>query len=131
MIAFSSFPLSLFLIIIVKGTPEAGEQDCVYLCGQSLGLCPHTAYENVHKVLDNWSQLGVFTHTEGYLPAAFCDLPPKDAMARLVGAESSEVAIMNGLTVNMHLLFATFYRPNQQRYKIIVEEHAFPSDTVS
>src|SRR5699024_8806435 len=82
------------------------------------------------KVLDNWSQKGVHSHFHGYLPAALSDLPGKKLMAKMVGAKESEVAILNALTVNLHLLLATFYRPDQKRHKLIIEEHAFPSDTV-
>lgn len=106
-------------------------EECIYLCGQSLGLKPKSCEENVQKVLKSWSQNGVHSHFHGYMPAALSDLPPKKPMAKIVGAKEHEVAILNGLTVNLHLLLATFYRPNEERYKIIIEDHAFPSDTVS
>jgi len=107
------------------------DEDCIYLCGQSLGLKPKSLDENVQKVLDSWSERGVHSHFHGYMPAALSDLPAKKPMAKIVGAKEHEIAIMNGLTVNLHLLLATFYRPNQKRFKMIIEEHAFPSDTVS
>ena len=101
------------------------------MCGQSLGLEPKKTAQYVNEVLNNWSRRGVHSHFHGYLPAALSDLPPKGPMAQLVGAEVHEVTIMNALTVNLHLLLATFYRPSQQRHKIIIEEHAFSSDMVS
>lgn len=85
----------------------------------------------MQKVLDSWSQRGVHSHFHGYMPAALSDLPAKKPMAKLVGTKENNVAILNGLTVNLHLLLATFFRPNEKRFKIIIEEHAFPSDTVS
>lgn len=101
------------------------------MCGQSLGLKPKSLDGNVQKVLDSWSQRGVHSHFHGYMPAALSDLPAKKPMAQLVGTKENNVAILNGLTVNLHLLLATFFRPNEKRFKIIIEEHAFPSDTVS
>lgn len=73
---------------------------------------------------------GVFMHFDGRFPAALCDLLVKDSFAKLVGAHSDEVVCMNGLSVNMHLLLLSFYRPTASRYKIVIEEHAFPSDRV-
>lgn len=105
-------------------------EEAIYLCGQSLGLKPKACDENVQKVLQSWSQNGVHSHFHGYMPAALSDLPAKKPMAKIVGAKENEVAILNGLTVNLHLLLATFYRPNEERYKLIIEDHAFPSDTV-
>lgn len=101
------------------------------MCGQSLGLQPKGVSSYVNDVLRTWATKGVHSHFSGTLPAAHSDHPPKEPMARLVGAKPSEVAIMNGLTVNLHLLLCTFYRPTQQRYKIMIEEHAFSSDMVS
>ena len=106
-------------------------EECLYLCGQSLGLKPKSLDNYVKEVLNNWSQRGVHSHFHGYLPAALSDLPPKGPMAQIVGAKVHEVTIMNALTVNLHLLLATFYRPSQRRHKIIIEEHAFSSDMVS
>ena len=85
----------------------------------------------MQKVLDSWSQRGVHSHFHGYMPAALSDLPAKKPMAKLVGTKENNVAILNGLTVNLHLLLATFFRPTEKRFKILIEEHAFPSDTVS
>ena len=106
------------------------DEDCIYLCGQSLGLQPKEAQSNVLRVLDNWSQYTVHTHTHGYLPAAFCDLPPKRPMATLAGCSENEIAIMNGLSVNLQILFSTFYRPTATRNKILIEDQAFSSDMV-
>ncbi|XP_015789048.1 kynureninase [Tetranychus urticae] len=102
--------------------------EAIYLCGQSLGLKPKSADKYCREVLDNWGRKGVHSHFDGSLPAALCDIPPKLPMSKLVGALPGEVAVMNGLTVNLHLLLATFYRPTAQRYKIMIEEHAFSSD---
>lgn len=90
----------------------------------------HHKWGNIHdvNVIDS---RGVFAHTYGYLPAARCDLFLKDGSALVVGAHPDEVVCMNGLTVNMHLLFAAFYRPTPTRYKVMIEGHAFPSDRVS
>ncbi|OTF72588.1 kynureninase-like protein, partial [Euroglyphus maynei] len=104
------------------------DEECIYLCGQSLGLKPKSMDQNVQKVLDNWSKKGVHSHFHGYLPAALSDLPAKKLMSRMVGAQEHEIAILNGLTVNLHLLLATFYRPDSNRYKLMIEDHAFPSD---
>ncbi|KAI1300223.1 Kynureninase [Halotydeus destructor] len=102
--------------------------DCVYLCGHSLGLKPKTVDSYVNDVLDNWATKGVVSHFSGALPAASADNLPKAPMARLVGAKESEVAIMNGLTVNLHILLTSFYKPTPWRHKIIIEERAFCSD---
>lgn len=105
-------------------------EDCLYLCGQSLGLKPKSLDNYVKEVLDNWAHKGVHSHFHGYLPAALSDLPAKEPMSRIVGCKPHEVAIMNALTVNLHILMTTFYKPTQNRHKILIEEHAFSSDMV-
>lgn len=114
-----------------SGQEKDEEEDCLYLCGQSLGLKPKSVDSYVQDVLDSWARTGVNCHFNGHLPAAFADIPPKEPMSRLVGAKSSEVAILNSLSVNLHVLLCTFYQPTEQRNKIIIEEHAFSSDMVS
>jgi kynureninase len=104
------------------GTPE------VYLVGNSLGLQPKRTAGFVQAELENWQRLGVRGHFESeqpWMPYHECLAKP---MADLVGAEPDEVVMMNGLTVNLHLMLATFYRPTKTRHKILIEEHAFPSD---
>ncbi|XP_035223849.1 kynureninase-like, partial [Stegodyphus dumicola] len=80
------------------------EEECIYFCGHSLGLQLKSVEDALHEVLKNWAERGVESHFGGFLPAAFCDLPLKENMAYLVGAKASEVALMNGLTVNIHIM---------------------------
>lgn len=79
--------------------------------------------------LDNWGQTAVHMHFNGRIPAALADQPGKEITAEIVGARDvNEVTIMNGLTVNLHLLMIAFFRPEGERTKILIEDHAFPSD---
>ena len=74
---------------------------------------------------------GVGTHFTGLFGAAYCDKPGLPFMEEVVGAKDKEVALLNGLTVNLHLLLNAFYKPTKDRYKILIEANAFPSDRVS
>lgn len=100
----------------------------VYLCGNSLGLQPKVTKEYIEQELDDWSVYGV----EGHLNAQNPWLPYHEflteQMAKIVGAKPIEVVVMNTLSVNLHLLMATFYRPTKDRHKILIESDAFPSD---
>lgn len=104
------------------------EEDCVYFCGNSLGLCPKKTREYVNIEVEKWEKTALEGHTHGDLPWAWCDEVLDDQMADIVGGKEGEVGIMNGLTVNLHLLLISFYRPTSTRYKILLEGHAFPSD---
>lgn len=109
----------------------SGDQDspCIYLCGNSLGLKPKQADIYMGEQLDNWGKQAVFMHFNGRIPAALADQPGKEITASIVGAKTvEEVTIMNGLTVNLHLLMMAFYQPRGTRTKIMIEDHAFPSD---
>jgi len=107
---------------------KADGSDCVYLCGQSLGLQPKSAREYVEQELQDWGRLGV----EGQLHARNPWIPYHELLSapisRLVGALPIEVVAMNSLTVNLHLMMVSFYRPTPQRHKIVIESNAFPSD---
>lgn len=106
-----------------------GDEECVYLCGNSLGLKPKKADVYLREQLENWGKQGVFMHFTGWLAAATCDEPGKAITAQLVGAKHEhEVSIMNGLSVNLSLLLMAFYRPDKKRFKVVVDGHAFPSD---
>jgi kynureninase len=108
--------------------PQHEGSDSVYFCGNSLGLQPKNTSLYVNQELTDWAQLGVEGHFKkdtGWF--AYHELV-RDAAARIVGAKPIEVAIMNHLTVNLHLLLVSFYRPTKDRYKIICEAGAFPSD---
>ena len=103
-------------------------EEAVYLTGNSLGLQPRTVKRYVEQELKDWETLGV----EGHLHAKNPWLPYHESltecMARIVGAMTIETVVMNSLTVNLHLLMVSFYRPTATRYKIIIEKGAFPSD---
>ena len=100
----------------------------IYFCGNSLGLQPDTAEQYIKEELDAWKKLGV----EGHLNAKRPWLPYHELLteytAEIAGALEKEVVVMNSLTVNLHLLMTSFYRPSGKRKKILIENNAFPSD---
>lgn len=103
-------------------------ENLIYLCGNSLGLQPKLTAAYLQEELDAWAQLGVDGHTEGKHPwLPYHEFLTKN-MADVVGAKPVEVVVMNTLTVNLHLMMVSFYRPTKTRYKIVVESDAFPSD---
>jgi kynureninase len=101
----------------------------IYFAGNSLGLMPKSARGMVEEELDNWAKLGVDAHHATGTPWYTYHEALREPTARLVGAKPLEVICMNSLTVNLHLMMATFYRPTKSRFKILMEEPAFPSDT--
>ncbi|KAF3688383.1 Kynureninase [Channa argus] len=105
-----------------------GTKDCIYLVGNSLGLQPKNARKYLDEELDKWAKMGVHGHTEGFRPWAWAENNIEELMAKVVGAKTEEVALMNGLTVNLHLLLLSFYKPTATRHKILLEDKAFPSD---
>jgi kynureninase len=108
--------------------PQFGGEDMHYFTGNSLGLQPKNIRELVNEELDSWEKYGVEGHFEGKRPWFHYHKFTKGMMAKLVGAQASEVVVMNSLTTNLHLLMVSFYRPTKSRYKIIAESGAFPSD---
>lgn len=108
--------------------PQHNGKDCIYFTGNSLGLQPKTTSAYVQQELDDWARLGVEGHFQAKNPwLPYHEIFPKQLSA-IVGCLPQEVVVMNQLTVNLHLLMVTFYRPTAQRYKIICEAKAFPSD---
>ena len=99
-----------------------------YLCGHSLGLQPRSVREYIEAELEDWASLGVEGHFRARNPWMPYHRLLTDQAARLVGAKPSEVVVMNSLTVNLHLMMVSFYRPTKARHKIVVEAGAFPSD---
>jgi kynureninase len=101
----------------------------IYFAGNSLGLMPKSARKIVEQELDDWAQLGVDAHLGAATPWYSYHENLREPMARVIGAKPVEVICMNSLTVNIHLMMATFYRPTKTRFKILMEDPAFPSDT--
>jgi len=102
----------------------------IYFAGNSLGLMPKTARQIVEQELDEWAKLGVDAHLEAKTPWYTYHETLREPTARLIGARPIEVICMNSLTVNLHLMMATFYRPRKHSgFKILMEDPAFPSDT--
>jgi kynureninase len=103
-------------------------EEHIYMCGNSLGLQPKRTKEFLNQELEDWATFGV----EGHFHAKNPWLPYHEFLAesyaKIVGAKNSEVVAMNTLTVNLHLMMVSFYRPTQKRHKIIIEGDAFPSD---
>jgi len=108
--------------------PQINNRDAAYFCGNSLGLEPKNTREFLLEELEDWKKFGVEGHFQARHPWFPYHEFLRDATARLVGAESQEVVVMNSLTTNLHLLMVSFYRPDSKRYKIIFENGPFPSD---
>lgn len=111
--------------------PQRNGKDCIYLCGNSLGLQPKTTSEFVNEELRNWQERGVEGHFTGDKPWVSYHKNSKSSLAKIVGAHMHEVVAMNNLTTNLHLAMASFYQPKGKRTKILIERGAFPSDFYS
>jgi kynureninase len=108
--------------------PQHEGKDTVYFTGNSLGLQPKTTASYLQQELNDWAQFGVEGHFHAKNPwLSYHEIFSKQ-IATLVGAKEEEVVVMNQLTLNLHLLMVSFYRPTKERYKIICEAKAFPSD---
>ena len=121
--AFRSFRDKFHLPLGSNGQP------LIYFVGNSLGLMPKSARQIVEQELDDWAKLGSGAHSHAVTPWYSYHETVREPLARLVGAQPIEVVCMNSLTVNLHLMMATFYRPSPSRFKVLMEEPAFPSDT--
>jgi kynureninase len=108
--------------------PKHKGKDVVYFCGNSLGLQPKGAKEYYEQELNDWAAFGVEGHFQAKRPWFSYHKNFTQSLANIVGATTNEVVAMNSLTVNLHLLMLSFYKPSKQRYKIIMEAGAFPSD---
>jgi kynureninase len=109
--------------------PDApGGGPCTYLCGNSLGLQPRQAVAEVARVMADWQRLAVHGHHGGDAHWLTYQDALAPSLGRLLGAAPAEVTAMASLTINLHLLMASFYRPTRERHLILVEAGAFPSD---
>ena len=108
--------------------PRHGDGEQAYFVGNSLGLQPRLAKEHVLEVLDKWASEAVEGHFSG--PTAWMEYHGlvREGLAQLVGARPLEVVAMNTLTVNLHLMLASFFRPVGSRCRVLMEAGAFPSD---
>lgn len=108
--------------------PQHNGKDKIYFTGNSLGLQPKTVSQYVQQEINDWAQLGGEGHFEARRPwFPYHEIFPQQ-LSKIIGCLPEEVVVMNTLTVNLHLLLVSFYRPTQKRYKIICEYKAFPSD---
>jgi kynureninase len=108
--------------------PQHNGKNVIYFTGNSLGLQPKSAKKYVDEVMNDWANLAVEGHF--YAEKSWWDYHERFAqpLSKIFGTKPSEITVMNTLTVNLHLLMVSFYKPTPKRYKIICEEKAFPSD---
>ena len=100
----------------------------IYLCGHSLGLQPKQTYNYVKDELNAWEELGVEGHLNGKSPWLDYHSYLAENMSKIVGANTSEIVVMNSLTTNLHLLMISFFKPTKQKFKILIDTPSFPSD---
>ncbi|MBT3417298.1 MAG: kynureninase [Flavobacteriales bacterium] len=103
-------------------------EEHIYMCGNSLGLQPKRTKEYLNQELEDWATFGVEGHFHAKKPWMPYHEFLTESYAKIVGAKPTEVVAMNTLTVNLHLMMVSFYRPTEKRHKIIIEGDAFPSD---
>jgi kynureninase len=108
--------------------PIRNGRESIYLCGNSLGLQPKTTEKYLRDELQNWKDHGVEGHFTGDKPWVSYHLNAKKTLSKILGAKEDEVVAMNNLTSNLHLALTSFYRPEGNRTKILIERGAFPSD---
>jgi kynureninase len=108
--------------------PPHGDGEQLYFCGNSLGLQPRATRQALVDELDDWAGLGVEAHFHGKHPWMPYHAEVREHLAEVVGAQPGEVVAMNSLTVNLHLMLVSFYRPTRERPAILIEKNAFPSD---
>jgi kynureninase len=108
--------------------PQHNGSDAIYLCGNSLGLQQKNVEDAMHVELQNWRELAVEGYFKGTNPWLFYHEYLRGSLAKIVGAKDEEVTVMNALTVNLHFMMLSFFKPTKQRYKIMMEAGAFPSD---
>ncbi len=108
--------------------PQHLGNDAVYLCGNSLGLQPRQTHHYIKEQLDVWQNLAVEGWFQGSEPWLSYHRKLSEPLAGIIGAKPAEITVMNSLTVNLHLLMVSFYRPAGKKYKILMEGGAFPSD---
>ncbi len=108
--------------------PQHGGREALYFTGNSLGLQAKKARQYLNEELDDWATFGVEGHTESRRPWLHYHEFFTEKLAKIVGGKPEEVVAMNGLTTNLHLMMASFYRPAGKRTKILCEGKAFPSD---
>ena len=108
--------------------PQHNGENVIYFTGNSLGLQPKSVINKIKVELDDWAKYGVEGHFDGTNPWFHYHKFFNESAARVVGAKPEEVVVMNNLTVNLHLMMVSFYQPKGERYKIIMEGGAFPSD---
>ena len=108
--------------------PIINKKQCIYFVGNSLGLQPKTAQDYIYNELENWANYGVEAHFHAKIPWVDYHDIFIEPLSKIIGCLPQEVVVMNHLTVNLHLLLSTFYRPTKKRFKIICEAKAFPSD---
>jgi kynureninase len=108
--------------------PKHNGRDAIYLCGNSLGLQPVAARQYINEQFDTWKNLAIEGFFKGGEPWLGFHKGLRHTLAGILGATEDEVSIMNSLTVNLHLLMVSFYKPASKRFKIMMEGGAFPSD---
>jgi kynureninase len=108
--------------------PQHEEKDVIYFCGNSLGLQPKGVEDALMRELKQWREHAVEGHFRGEMPWMYYHRFLANQSAQIVGAKPEEVVVMNTLTANLHFMMVSFYRPTRERYKIIMEAGAFPSD---
>src|ERR1700749_1801 len=108
--------------------PQHNGKDAIYFCGNSLGLQPVGAQRYVNDQFKNWQNLAIEGFFEGDDPWLGYHKKLTGTLSNILGTKSEEITVMNSLTVNLHLLMVSCYKPTQKRYKILMEGGAFPSD---